>query len=127
MYDVSVDERGRILQIRLANAVPFEEHLAARERVLELCRQHSLRRILVDARELKGPVLPTTLDLFEFGSTWPVLGRKYSVRLAGVLPEDPQVRQWLSFGEQVGANRGFHTASFENVEQARAWLLSVQD
>ena len=127
MYSVYVDERGRILQVRLEEPMPFEEHLAARERALELCRQHRFHRILVDARALKGPVLPTTLDLFEFGSAWPVLAGEYSIRLAGVLPQDPQVRQWLSFGESVGANRGFHTASFENVEQARAWLLSVPD
>lgn len=127
MYEVSIDEREGILQIRLEDAVPFEEHLAARARVLELCHQHRFRRILVDASELKGPALPTTLDLFEFGSTWPALASEYSVHLAGVLPQDPQVRQWLSFGDHVATNRGFQTASFENVEQARAWLLSVPD
>jgi hypothetical protein len=127
MYDVSVDEQGRILRVRLQDAVPFEEHLAARERVLELCRQHGFHRILVDARELKGAALPTTLDLFEFGSTWPILAGEHSVRVAGVLPHDPHVREWLSFGERVGMNRGFYTTSFENLEQARAWLLSAPD
>jgi hypothetical protein len=50
-------------QVRLQGAVPFEEQLAARERVLELCRQHGFPRTLVDARELTGAALPTTLDL----------------------------------------------------------------
>lgn len=126
MHDITVDEHAQILEIRLMAAVSFEEHVAARKRALEICRERGLHKILVDASSLKDLALPTTISLYEFGLSWPALAREFKVVLAGVLPKDPDTRKWLSFGDNVATNRGFESAAFEDAGQARAWLQGVR-
>ena len=120
-YEISIDDRHGIVEIRLSGAVPHGNHLEAREALLELCRVRNLHKILVDAREL---VLrhPSVMDLFDFGTSWPEKARGRFLLLAGVFPSDPATREQVTFGDTVAANRGFVSRAFNDIEEARAWL-----
>ncbi len=121
-HKIAIDDRHEFVGIRLARRMSHREHVAAREELLEVCRERKIRKILIDARDLGGEA-PSTLELFEFGASWAKLGRDMpALIVAGVLSRDPALRKWWEFGETVAVNRGFATRTFEDLEQARAWL-----
>jgi len=121
-YEISIDDPHGIAEIRLAREMSHGEHLQARDELFEICRARRLRKILVDARDLAGKP-PSTFELFDFGASWARLGRETPALLVvGVLPRDAAARNWWQFGETVASNRGLVTRTFDDVEQARAWL-----
>ncbi len=124
-FEISIDDRHGIAEIRLARQMSYDEHLAARQELLELCRARKLRKILIDARDLCGKP-PSTMELFDFGASWAKLGLETPALLVvGVLPRDTAARNWWEFGETVATNRGFVTRTFDHLEQARAWLRNA--
>ena len=120
-YEISIDNQHGIVEIRLVEHMRHSEHVKARDELLEICRVRKIHKILVDARRLKGTP-PSTVEIFDFGASWAELALRTPTLLAGVLPQDPAVRKWWEFGETVAANRGFVSRSFDDVDQARAWL-----
>ena len=120
-YEIRVDERREIVEIRLFQEMAGSAHLRAKGEVLERCRACGIRKILVDAADLTGRP-PTTMDLFEFGAGWADIAKQGAVVLAGVPPTDAGARGWWKFGETVAINRGLVTRAFDKVENARAWL-----
>lgn len=123
-YEISIDDRQGIVEIRLLEAVPHSEHVKARDELLEICRVRNIHRILVDARGLVTRDRPSTMELFDFGVSWSDLARRTPVVLAGVLPRDAATRERLLFGETVATNRGFVSLAFDDIEKAREWLLN---
>lgn len=71
-YEISIDDRQGIVEIRLLEAVPHSEHVKARDELLEICRVRNIHRILVDARGLVIRDRPSTMELFDFGSRGPI-------------------------------------------------------
>lgn len=120
-YEIAIDDEHGIAELRLRNAISHAEHLKAREQLVEICRDHRLHKILVDARALRGAP-PSTIDLFDFAASWGGLARDVRLVLAGVVPQDVATQKWWKFGETVAANRGFETRIFEEIDEARAWL-----
>jgi hypothetical protein len=64
------------------------------------------------------------MELFDFGFSRSDLARRTPVVLAGVLPRDAATRERLLFGETVATNRGFVSLAFDDIEEAREWLLN---
>lgn len=91
-YAISMDEPRRIAEIWLSGEMTVEDHVRARYELLQMCRAHGVRRILVDAAQLAGR--PTTGELFDFAADWPALLRQSAVVVAGVLPQNPATRRW---------------------------------
>jgi hypothetical protein len=60
-YEISIDDRHGIVEVRLLEAAPHGAHVKARDELLEICRAHDIRAILVDARELVVRDRPSTL------------------------------------------------------------------
>lgn len=121
-YEISIDDRQGIVEIRLLEAVPHNEHVKARDELLEICRVRNIHRVVVDARWLVIRDRPSTMELFDFGVSWSELARRTPVVLAGVFPRDAATRERLQFGETVATNRGFVSRAFDDIEEARAWL-----
>ena len=119
--EITIDEEHGIAEVRLPPEVSPGEHRRIRERLLEICRDRKLRKILVDARGLRGAP-PATIELFDFAASWAGLSRDVLPLVAGVAPQDAEARRWWKFGETVAANRGFETRIFDAVDPARAWL-----
>lgn len=120
-YEISIDDRHGIAEIRFARQMSHSEHLMARDELLEICRVRKFRKILVDARGLTGTP-PSTAELFDFGAAWAKLGRRTAILLVGVLPQDAATQRWWELGETVATNHGFMTRAFDDIDQARAWL-----
>lgn len=121
-YELSIDDRHRIVEIRFSEKTEHSEHLKARDEILEICRVRDIHNILVDGRELIIGTCSSIMELFEFGVSWAEKARGRSLLLAGVFPKDPTTRQQVTFGDTVASNRGFVSRTFQDIEEARAWL-----
>lgn len=121
-YELTIDEQHGIVEIRFHGETAHKEHLEARDRLLDICRARGISKILVDVRELEIREQPTTMELFDFGASWPEKKKDTRLYLAGVFPKDARTRGELIFGDTVAFNRGFYTRGFQDVEEARLWL-----
>lgn len=119
-YEITVDEGRGIVEIRLFHEMAHAAHVTAKSELLESCRARGIRKILLDATDLTGK--PTVTDLFEFGASWADIAKQGPIVLAGVPPTDAAAREWWRIGETVAINRGLVTRTFDNLENARAWL-----
>jgi len=125
-YETKVDDLHGVVEIHFFESVRHEEHVKAREDLLEACRSREIRKILVDARELAIRDETSTMELFDFGVSWVELTRRMPILLAGVLPRDQHTQKELMFGDTVAFNRGFVTRAFEDIEEARRWLRNTE-
>lgn len=119
-YEISIDDTLGIAEIRFLGAMPHREHVKARGELIETCRTRNIRKILIDARKLAGA--PTMVELYDFAASWQQRAQPSRFCVAGVVPEDPDVRKWWTFGDNVSFNRGFATRAFADFDQAKAWL-----
>ena len=124
-YQTTIDDPHGVVEIRFSEAIRPEEHLKARNELLQICRDRNIRKILVDARQLEIRGETSTMTLFDFGASWADLTRDMPVLLAGVLPRDTHTQKELMFGDTVAFNRGFVTRAFDDIEDARVWLRST--
>jgi len=124
-YEISIDDQLGIVEVRLSEDATHGAHVKARDELLEICRTHNIRAILVDARELVIADRPSMLELFDFGVSWSELARRTPVVIAGVLPHDLATRESLLFGDTVATNRGLVSKAFDDTEEARAWLRTI--
>ena len=121
-WQTTIDDPHGVVEIRFSEAIRPEEHLKARDELLQICRDRNIHKILADARELEIRDETSTMTLFDFGASWAELTRDMPILLAGVLPRDTHTQKELMFGDTVAFNRGFVTRAFDNIEDARLWL-----
>ena len=69
-YEISIDDQHGIVEVRLLEAAPHGAHVKARDELLEICRVHNIRGILVDARDLVIRDRPSILELFDLAVSW---------------------------------------------------------
>jgi anti-anti-sigma regulatory factor len=65
-FEMTVDDERKILRIHLRGSVDLDERRVIHREMVRLCRQESLRNILVDVRDLD--VATSTIDLYDFGT-----------------------------------------------------------
>lgn len=121
-YRSAIDASRGVVEIRLFGALSHDEHLAAREELLQTCRARQLRGVLVDARDLVLAHGSSFMDLFDFAESWPDLAGEPRIMVAGLLPRHADTRRQVMFGDTVATNRGLLTRAFDDIEEARAWL-----
>ncbi len=121
-YELRVDDRDGIVEIRFFGRARHSEHLSARDELLDICHERRFHKVLVDVRDLEMQGEPSTVELFEFGASWPDLRKGMPVLLAGVLPRGTKSKAAHVFGDTVRLNRGFFTQGFDDPDEARMWL-----
>jgi hypothetical protein len=119
--NVSYETGDGIVVVRISGDVGEEEHLAAREKAIRLCRENHCAKLLVDLRDLNTTRISIT-DSYSFGET--VAKAISPLRLAHVLPQDAKAVMDVKFISTVEANRGVNADVFVSVEDARKWLLT---
>ena len=119
---VSFDKNNDIINVQISGKVTHDDHIAARDEALGLCKKNECYKLLVDLSEL-NTIRSTTMDCFEFGEelaeTTPFM------QIAHVLPADMKSRKDIRFTANVEANRGKSSKVFETIDEARKWLLET--
>ena len=121
-YEVSYEEQDGIDRVVFSGSAGKDEHSAAIDETLRLCRDRACSKILADFSALCTSHL-SALDTFFFGET--VANAPFALRIAHVLPEHAGGRRNVQFATLVETNRGKLSEVFETAEQAREWLLSI--
>ncbi len=117
-FEMSVDGERRVLIIRLEGKVDLEERRDIHRDMVKMCRQESLKNILVDVRDLD--VATSTIDLYDFGTAVQETGLPFNIRIAGVCrPDDAD----SSFPVTIAKDRFVDVRAFEDVEEALEWLV----
>ena len=83
------------------------------------CKKHHIDKIIVDGRDQES--MTDVLDSFEFGRNVP--SEMSGLTIAVVRREDDESLQLI---ETVAFNRGSDTRAFLSIDEARAWLESLE-
>jgi len=121
-FIISFDPNDGIVTAKVSGKATHDEHYAARDEALRICRENDCINLLVDLRELLTD-RSSAMDCFAFGESFAQMSPK--ARIAHVLPIDAKSREDVKFTSDVCANRGLLTREFETVDQARSWLLAA--
>jgi hypothetical protein len=108
---------------RLVGEFALQAAVAAVTQAIELCRQHQVRRLLIDATALTGVKSPSLIERYEIVAQW-ALAAKGAVKIA-VVPR-PEMLDPTKFGITVARNRGLEINPFTSEAEALAWLLGPQ-
>ena len=108
---------------RPVGEIPLQVAVAGVTQAIELCHQHQVKRLLIDATGLIGSRSPSMVERFDIATEWAMAARG-AIKIALVLrPDliDPQ-----RFGTTVARNRGLQFDTFASEAEALAWLLDPQ-
>jgi hypothetical protein len=119
-YNVTLDEGEGIISVVLSAKLTHADHCSVLEEVLQAHQATGSSRVLVDMRDL-DTTLSSTVDCFSFGES--LAKTVPCARIAHVAPLDAKSRKDVAFTSTVETNRGIICAHFENVDEAKRWLL----
>lgn len=121
-YEVSYNEKNKIVLMQAFGMVTHDEHCAARRQAAQLCRENKCTRIVADLRKLDTEK-SSTQDCFDFGKSIVKENVPLSTRMAVVLPIDLDSIKDVQFSATVAANRGRPIVQFKTMKEAKKWLL----
>jgi len=107
--------------VALAGCVSLEQATDMVMRALVAARNHGVKRLLVDARQLTGFPSPTVAERYFIVRGWAAVAGK-EVEIAIVL--QPHILDPDRFGIVVATNLGMRADAFSSGSEALAWLLS---
>jgi hypothetical protein len=116
---------SKLLRVEVTGDFSRAEALETIDPTLEVLIQHSLRKVLVDIRQVKGN--PSTMDRYAFSVALAekfnkacTSGADASTRF-GFVGKEPMVEK-DRFGETVAVNRGLNLKVMEDMDEALQWL-----
>lgn len=119
-YTVSFDETIHIISVTVCGKTTPDEHSIMHSEIIQLCKEKHCSSLFVDLRELN-----TSLHSFP---DFIIIGESLAkalpgLRVATVLPKNSKSKADIEFTATVAANRGVICKEFENIDEAKKWLL----
>jgi len=112
-----VDEK--LLYIKTKGILTKEEANSMLRDVVEAMKKHECHKQLVDHRDTVFEL--TILEYYERPDVNKEIGMSYSWKIAMVFKE---LSENTRFMETVFRNRGYNFQQFDDIEEARKWVLS---
>ena len=116
-----MDEEG-VVKLKFSGASDSGEHIQARERAIQLCREREFVKVLVDMTEQESFMSGTTVELYEFGEGFANELFSKDTRIAVVNESGP--KRDLHFVVDVARKTGVTMQLFNDTSEALKWLLS---
>ena len=114
-YEIRVADE--IVELRYHGRGDLREHAAARDEVLEICREGPYDKVLVDGRD--ATVDMSTRELFDFGKSLEAALALPRLRFAAIVREGDRA---LDITAAVAQTRSVEVSVFVSEDEARAWL-----
>jgi len=118
-YNVSFDKKSDVVQIQVFGVDKVEDHYAALDEGLQLCRKNKCSKLLVDLRTLDIKIRGS-FGCFLFAKS--VAEKAPGIKIAHVLPSETSTRNDINFISTVESTQGGYSREFESVEEALNWL-----
>jgi len=122
-YQILHNDKDGFVQVAFSGMVIKEDHYAALDAAVQLCREKETTKLLVDFSDLDTSQL-STMEVYSLGEL--VAKIKQIHYIAHVIPTHSKARESIVFASNVEANRGMTTREFENLEDAIAWLRGIE-
>ena len=122
---------GELLRVVATGEFSLDDAQRTFLEVLDAVARHEAKKVVFDARELKGN--PETIERFYYGEF--VADAVSRCLVEGTVRRDPQFAYVLHepvldskrLGETVAVNRGMWVKVFANLEDALEWLRLARD
>lgn len=117
-YTIDLLPGTDIALLHCSGPVTLEDRINSIDVIRDFCRENAVYKVIIDGRDQDSKT--STLEAYEFGA-------RVSTALRGLWmavvhrPDDDSLR----FIETVAFNRGSGTKAFDDLDQARAWLDSL--
>lgn len=122
-FKICTTEEKDVLELHFYGKSNKLDQEKAKRIVLEESLNNRIKKILLNLHDLKINGKITTMQLFDFGSSWHKVWPFPDVKIACVLPKERQSQLDVIFTANVARNRGYVSGDvFFNEETARSWL-----
>ena len=122
-YEILIDEKKRILELKVSGQTDFAENNKSRQEVLNLCKEKNISKILVNMTGATVNEDFSVPELAKFGSTWKESAINFDYKFACIYPKNYTARDSIGFAATVSANNGLKIKLFNNSDEGRSWLL----
>ncbi len=114
-YELTIMPGTQIALFCWSGPITFEDRKRNLERIKQFCSENGINQLIVDTRQQVNRT--TVTQMRDFGIL--VLKAMRGVQIALVHHSTDRETQ---YGEDVAANRGANSRSFETLEEAQRWL-----
>lgn len=121
-YRVTLNQDLGVVEIVFEDAISGIDFQHATSEAAVFNRKLGVGLALVDATRVVHT--GSILDHYELPMQYKEEGLPHSMKVALVVPDDPDLRQMAKFYETVCLNRGWNVHCFERRDQGVEWLLS---
>jgi hypothetical protein len=121
LFQATFDDRAEMLLVRASGEISAEHHVVLLDQAVQLCESRGWFRLLFDLRELTTRSI-RAVDNFAFGERLAAV--PHHLRVVNVMPSDGKAAQDVHFAAIVAANRGRPVREFQDLDEARSWLLA---
>ncbi len=94
---------GEIIIAEISGEIDLEDRLNIRAQIADACGKHPAPKIIVDHRQ--SDLQMSVADHFDFGSSFGESGIPAEAKIVVLLPDDPTIRNDLTFSLTVVQNR----------------------
>jgi len=123
-YEINIDEKNEIINVRVWGSAARGDHLTARNEAAKLCGKWDFKRLLIDLKDLKTGKGISTMGCYRFGESLTKGILPLDIRIAHVMPSDEEAYRAVELATSVAQNRGGMVRDFNTPVQAKKWLLS---
>ena len=123
-YELDIKREENYLHVRASGTRTRDAIAAIARETLEACKQHQVNEILVDIRDLTGP-MGIFDSLLIVTREFPKLKAKDVVKKAAIINARER-KERSRFFEQIAVKRGYNIRVFEDLAPAIEWLKSDQ-
>jgi hypothetical protein len=113
--EIAVAEARNLVHVHWFGIVTAGQCRQDLTKILALCEDHSLSKVLVDATDVSSWL--STIETFDFFSNYPT-----RLKSALVINQSEPFAKEFGFVEDVSRNRGRMIKVFDTEQQAYAWL-----
>lgn len=119
-HELIVTFENDFVQIITKGEKSLETSLNLWKKTIKVCKQHKCFKILGLATSLKPP---STIESYKHGNLLHDFNIDHTYKLAWI-EFNPEAVASIKFLENVLFNRGFNVKLFQDVDEAKSWLLS---
>jgi hypothetical protein len=121
-YEVNVDEKNEIINVRVWGPAARGDHLTARNEAAKLCDKWNYKKLLIDLKDLKTGKGISTMGCYRFGESLTKGILPLDIRIAHVMPGDKEAHKAVELTTSIAQSRGGMVREFKTPAQAKKWL-----
>ena len=122
LYDITFTKNDDVLCVNARGQRTLEIVLSIAQKTIEACREHEVKKALVDVRDLEGRL--STINAYNLPAEYFAALRNPEVIRKVAIIDLEEFSDSYKFFENVAVNRGYNLRIFSDITIALEWLRS---